>query len=84
MSLAVSVGIAIGVVATWGVIGGMYRKPNSKGQNHPTGNAGGSSSCSHCREVKSYYDGLSLGIKILKFVWYGYKKIECAIQGCPI
>lgn len=83
MSLGVVIGVTVVAVVVWGIIGGVYRRPNSKGQNHPTGSGGGSN-CSHCKEVQSYFNGLHWIIKALKLVWYGYKKIECAIQGCPI
>ncbi|QHI36771.1 hypothetical protein IMCC3317_21410 [Kordia antarctica] len=74
--------IIVGIVILWGIIGGMYRKPNSKGQNHPSPGGGGGSNCNHCKEVRSYYNGLHWLVKMLKAAWYLFKMADCAIKGC--
>lgn len=83
IGVSLIVAITVVVVAVWGIVGGVYTPTNSSGQNQPTGSAG-ESKCSHCKSVKSYYNGLNWFQKAIKLIWYGYKKIECAMNGCPI
>ena len=80
MAIGLAIGLTVVGIALWGIIGGMGSPTNNPA---PPGSSGGKK-CTYCNGVKSYYNGLSLFWKVVKLIWYGYRKVDCAIQGCPI
>jgi hypothetical protein len=68
--------IILGVIL-WGILGGTFPSTGSNG-SAPTG--GG---CDGCKGLDLWWNGLKWGQKALQLVWYGWKKADCALKGCP-
>jgi hypothetical protein len=74
------VGIAAAAVVVGSILAGEVDSTSS-------GNSGGvdqdGEKCEGCRSAKRWWNSLSRWKKAAYLVWYGYKKAQCNLSGCP-
>jgi hypothetical protein len=67
------------VVIVWGILGGSVTTTGSNG-NPPNGQE----TCGTCKGLVSWWYGLTRWQRTFHFVWYWWKRGDCALRGCDV